>query len=243
MIDLRNNRDLINVFSWLRFPMIVFVVVTHANLSDVNIQGSPICNSFPKWYFDFMYFFSEAVTRLAVPVFFIISGYLFFYKIDFFGKNEYVYKLRRRIQSLLIPYLLWNLIGYIFIILKVQFLPSIFPSLTKESHGLDFLLNSLWSIGDGKCPLLYQFWYIRDLMVVVLLSPLIYVFIKKLKLLALIMLFILWFLPIDLPTGLGATSVLFFSIGAYFNIVGGKINLDNKFVKFTPPPNCILFLF
>ena len=86
-MELKNNKSLIDSFNLLRFPLIAMVVLIHCNLSEFKMQGVDITSTFPSWYDEFMYLFSEALTRLAVPIFFIISGYLFFYKINGFSRD------------------------------------------------------------------------------------------------------------------------------------------------------------
>ena len=49
------------------------------------------------------------VNKTGVPAFFFISGYLFF-----LSKKSYGKKLKDRIHTLLIPYILWNLLLLLF---------------------------------------------------------------------------------------------------------------------------------
>ncbi len=62
-------------------------------------------------------------------------------------------------------------------------------------------------------------WFIRDLLIVCLLTPIVYMFIKKFKirgiiLLAILMIFNIW-IPIE---GFSSTCFFFFAFGAYFSI-------------------------
>ena len=52
------------------------------------------------------FFLCNGFTRIAVPIFFMISGYLFFltYKLSI---EKYFYKVKSRFLSLMIPYLIW----------------------------------------------------------------------------------------------------------------------------------------
>ena len=59
-------------------------------------------------------YISKIISSMCVPTFFLISGYLLYYKQPSFNLMEFGRKLKRRFRSLVIPYLLWILI-YIFI--------------------------------------------------------------------------------------------------------------------------------
>ena len=227
MIKLQNNKSLIDTFNKCRFPLIVFVILIHANLTNVTFQGIPVLDASSNRTLFLMYFLSEALTRLAVPVFFIISGYLFFYKLQQFNYKIYVGKLKRRLKSLLTPYLIWNILAYIFIITKTLF-PQLFPNIDENNIlSIKYFIKGLWTLDTGGCPHLYPMWYVRDLMVMVILSPIIYYSIKKAKLIFIIILFLIYISPLQIPIGLG--GIFFFSLGAYLNICG--LNIENDFKK------------
>ena len=50
----------------------------------------------------------EIVTRFAVPIFFFISAFGLFYNLDLSRHFDYQAFLRRRFQTVLIPYLFWS---------------------------------------------------------------------------------------------------------------------------------------
>ena len=80
----------LRVFDWIRFPLIVFVVFLHSTrdyLVGPDIEGSMIGVEF-NFNLIFIYtkvLFLEVLTKVAVPGFFFISGYLFFYSIKEFN--------------------------------------------------------------------------------------------------------------------------------------------------------------
>lgn len=51
----------------------------------------------------------EIVSRFSVPIFFFISAFGLFYKIDLSAPFDYKNFLRRRFKAVLIPYLLWSI--------------------------------------------------------------------------------------------------------------------------------------
>lgn len=173
-------------------------------------------------------YFSGILTAVCVPFFFWISGLLFFYKTDF-SLPIYFKKLRRRFRSLFIPYILWNIIAVLWTAkIFIPILSSLFTNASEiklnitfsgllytfidNSKGLFILPDSLQpaTVLPADGPL----WYVRDLMILVLCSPIIYWFIKKLKSFYLLFLYIvfLFFLP-DNYFGLLLSSLLFFSWG------------------------------
>ena len=116
-------------------------------------------------------FFCQGINRIASPLFFIISGYLFF--VNLTGqRSDFIRKVKKRFNTLIIPYLFWSLWGLLFYLVLQAFLP---PSISF-TRGLimdwDFakLMNTIF-----LDPIPYQLWYVRDLTVFALLSPLLYI--------------------------------------------------------------------
>ena len=226
------NKDqvLSKTITFVRFPLIMAIVLIHTYISDQPNIGGVIMipsGSFPA--FDtFEYILRQCLAELAVPTFFLISGFLFFYKTDSFTVEKYKYKLKKRFHSLLIPYIVWNLI-YMVYVLVVQ---TIVPSITSPDRKmiLDYsiidFVDSFWHY-DGVTyggPIYGPLWFIRDLIVIDILSPLFYYVIKKTKFYSLILIGLLYIAGIGLLTpGLGMQSILFYLIGAYCSI--NKMNL------------------
>ena len=221
MKDLTAENDplFLKMISWFRFPLIVGVVFIHANLSVININGENILTGFPQWIHYLIHLFSNIFPAICVPLFFFISGYLFFYKSDF-NTSEYLKKLKRRIRTLLIPYILWNIISYVNFCLKYYFSPIKMADVSLESFLAAFWNFNLVSYTEIlTTPLNIPLWYVRDLMVVIVLSPLIFYSIKKANLYPVIILFLCWFFKawIEAP-GFSITAFFFFTAGAWFSI-------------------------
>lgn len=205
------HRGVIELFEILRFPLICMVVLIH------TLQGDEKNGIMQSWYGNILYFIQEALCRSAVPVFFIISGYLFFQNITEFKKEVYSSKVKSRIRTLLIPYLLWNFIALTEKLIKhLPMLSSVFPNIHKQIINVNFFIGAFWVMPNGGCPILYPFWYIRDLMVLIIISPFIYFMVKKLRVFCPILLLIGMFCSIKLLPGLSLTSMFFFSVGCYW---------------------------
>lgn len=205
----------------VRFPLTVIVVMIHIfqNPNRFLIHGSPVFEAYPNCFFSFMYFFAEAFGRIAVPVFFAISGYLFFYKIEEFNKIVYLNKLKRRVQTLLIPYIIWNSLYIAFFYLKsTPLLSWLYPNATSDCFSdLNWWINAYW--GYEGCPILYPLWYIRDLIMIIVLSPIVYYFLRHFGYLWIGMLFLLTTCLAGSEGGINLTAgLLYFSIGAFASI-------------------------
>lgn len=206
------------VISFLRFPLCVGIVLIHAS---VNTENCVVCPIYESVY----YLFAQILARVAVPLFFLFSGFLFFNRLDRFTLSVYTEKLRKRIRTLLIPYLFWNLMTVLYYLLS-RFLGG------ETQFGAGFTvvdwLELFWDNpasrtipGEGiaSYPICIQFWYIRDLMVVVLLSPVIYWLVRKLRFCFVAILAVLWVVDCWwLVTGLNITALFFFSLGSYCSI-------------------------
>lgn len=73
----------------IRFPMIVCVVLLHTFIIDRPVNGQVFIPSGRYPIFDiFQQLYQNELANVAVPMFFFISGYLFFYGIK---KITYLY--------------------------------------------------------------------------------------------------------------------------------------------------------
>ena len=103
----------------------------------------------------------------AVPFFFLLSGYLFF---QGFSLSDLLPKWRRRIRTLLLPYLLWNGLYFCLFALLPR-LPVISSIIHTAAAPLTFrsiLEGLLLHTYDG------QMWYVRILLLFTLLAPVFY---------------------------------------------------------------------
>lgn len=107
----------------------------------------------------------NVLTNIAVPTFFCISSFLYFYNWQPTWQC-YVAKIRSRVYSLLIPYLAYNILFYIYYLVKIHLL-----HLTTTKHIPTDLLGAIGCILSGEPD--GVMWYVRDLMVfVVVIAPL-----------------------------------------------------------------------
>ena len=140
--------------------------------------------------------------------------YLFFLGLNG-TKNEFIDKYKKRFKSLVIPYLFWSSI-WILIYLCLQYLPQTKPFFAgkpiRDFSIIEFL-NTLF-----LHPIPFQLWFIKDLIVLVLLSPIFYFLIKNLKYLILLPFLVAWYFNFDFYI-LESESILFFLIGSLISIL------------------------
>ena len=134
--------------------------------------------------------------------------------------------------------LFWNTLAILIYFILQTVAGSLFSSdntFVKDFGILDYLA-AYGIYGDYEVilyPILYPFWFIRDLIILVALTPIIHFLIKHLKIWIIALFLINWLLDIVNCPILNSNSVLFFSLGAYFSI--NKINLYDCFIKYWKP--------
>lgn len=141
---------------------------------------------------------------------------MFFYNINEFCISDYKKKIKTRINSLLVPYVIWNIIAIIPFCLYHNN-GEINEILSNKEYIS--LLRIFWDIDSGFYPLDFPLWYLRDLIIVILLSPITYFIVKKIKVFFLLLLVIIYLSDIyNGRPGFSITTILFFNIGAYMGI-------------------------
>lgn len=204
------KQRLSEAISWLRFPLIFLIILLHC-YSTVKLPGEHIL------YFTAIYPFALWLGETGVPGFFFISGFLYY-----FSKKNYQQKLGTRIHTLLTPYLLWNamLLG-IYIMTYIAGYPQDINGKNIADYTIIDYIRAFWDRGsydDGNfVPILCPFWYIRNLLIMSILSPILYYIIKYVREGFLLIVAIWWFLTPH--NAFIPQTVLFFSLGAYFSIL------------------------
>lgn len=212
--DSNSFSSLSHAITAVRFPLVVAIILLHAYTATelVNNHVALFRSLYP-----FALWFGET----GVPTFFFISGLLFFH-----STKTYAEKLKIRVKTLLVPYVFWNglyILAYVGLFLCGHEQPIFGRSLASYDL-IDYLRlfwdRGYWDGGNGT-PLLCPFWYIRDLMVVSLLSPAIYYIIRATGILLPLLGCALWFATPSVAFSMQCLAM--FSLGAYFSIKG--INL------------------
>lgn len=178
--------------AWLRFPLIVLVVFIHVPRPPPDFEVAR----------DFMNLFSNVFARVAVPLFFVISGFLFF-RGTVWSREICFKKLRSRAGTLLVPYLTWACFA-------LAYWLAIHVVLRGESPTAKDLLRPFFAGGVN-----FPFWFIRELMVCCVAAPLIYRLVKRFSFVPALALGAAVFASVKIiPSGIGPTSLFYFSLGA-----------------------------
>ena len=141
------------IISTSRFPIILGIVMLHSYI---------IGKSYISLLFGLVY------GSIGVPFFYLISGYLFYqgYRNSML---EYENKLKRRIKSLLIPYILWNIIAFI-----------IYTFVTHDMQMSQFFESFWFVVGkNGHSPADGPLWFVRTLIFLSVISPIMYLINKN----------------------------------------------------------------
>lgn len=210
----------------LRLPCAVLVVFIHVFSS---IGGGYV--SYSESVYDFIrVLFSQGIARLAVPIFFLTSGFLFFQGFKQWDSKMFFAKIKKRFQTLFIPYILWNLIlvFYYALIFVAKGNTSGLIGLIDDNgwllsfwncsrNNIEPRINLLgWKMWDGAFPINFPLWFIRDLMILNLFAPLVYFVVKKMRIGGVVILFVLYVIDIWIPLeGLRAEGFFFYTIGAF----------------------------
>lgn len=226
------NNKLFDVIDFLRFPLALAVVYLHCGDS---VETAPYKDGVNTSLLDLLCItISHVITHIAVPCFFLISGYLYF-KEGRINNSFYCEKTKKRFYTLFVPYILWNLIPFLFILFKriggalvkgtwdnvILYLNSTeYRHLFWDKEPLNLTSQNLLGIPTPLSgPINFPLWYLRDLILLTIFSPLIYLLLKygrKYIIFILLICYIsgIWITNKILPI----TGVFFFALGAYLSI-------------------------
>lgn len=211
----------------------------------------------PFWLVYINNLLSKVLPSIGVPLFFLMSSYLFFW--SGLTKESYQRKIKKRARTLLVPYIIWNAMALLYMAIKtLPCFSSIFPNMIEGNWTLKNVVSSFW--GKLNCGVFYDptavvdttkavinspqdgpMWYVRNLMLVMLLSPLFYVLIKKFKHWLVWLLGILWCITVANATRDDLmyqyqifTTSFFFAWGAYYAIEGSDLVVSMRQFRLAP---------
>lgn len=194
--------------------MAIFVIYIHANnlkYYGIPTDGHTLLNVIVD-------IFSKVIGGVAVPFFFMLSGYwLFRFDITDSSATSFLFsRIKKKVKTLLVPYLLWNAFGMVFYITVTHI-----PFLSAMMNNGETIELTISNIVEGLFlhKYYFTFWYLQDLIILTAISPLLFALFKNR--LASIALMLLLFLINAASTDLiivRTSSLMFFMIGAYISI-------------------------
>ena len=161
----------------LSLVSIILVLYIHSGFHADEIEGM-------MWNDSVQTFVSGMMGRCAVPLFYVISGYLFFLKVPEGMKSIYG-KIRKRVETLVVPYI----VGCLFFV-GFGVLMAVLPGVSKYmnssmmplfSNPVGEILRSIFYDAGNGSPCAFQLWFLRDLILIVATSPLWYLILKHLR--------------------------------------------------------------
>ena len=146
-------------------------------------------------------------------MFFFFASYLQFSKND-----SYPVLLKKKAKSLFVPYILWTIITVLLYFIA-QSIPQAAPFFQNTNNTVRnwsfFDWVKVFTYHKNELPLVYQFWFLRDLMIFIIISPVLKFLCKKLPGM------ILFFVPIcmlkEIPVFVTVSySALFYYLAGYY---------------------------
>ncbi|CDA84312.1 acyltransferase family protein [Bacteroides congonensis] len=227
------------VIAAMRFPLMVLLLFAHVLPEksipiEMNLSGMNIYHLFSEGI-------SHNLSRIRNPLFFLFSGFFFFRKMEEWSSGFYYGQLKKRIMSLMVPYLLWNVIMILAMYIKNYALIYLFSM--EPGEDLLKFRNTAWHVLFWQTPVNYPLWFLRDLICMSVLSPLFYVFFKYLKAYGLLVLTILYLSAWESNVaGLSMSAFMFFGAGAYMGIYKKRILEFCSRYRYTVAVTAFLFL-
>lgn len=249
MTDKRDLRS--QALDLLRFPLAAVIVLVHTLSVDRFLLLNGTFDAGDSQGFHLLSRIVSAFLQgQSVPIYYFISGYVFFVGIKL-TKKIYIKKISNRVRSLLVPYLIWNAIFILLYLVKTVPLISSYSTENDIVFGWREFFMSFWGYNKTApvdafgyiFPINYPLWFLRDLMIVVVCTPLVNLLIKRIRWYGIVLLGIVWlFANVQ---GWGritqlASAFFFFSFGAYMSL--NRLDMVTEFGKYSKLSVVLYFL-
>lgn len=154
--------------TWFTFGFSILVVWAHSFNAELFMGATEAGDGLYR----IEYLFGEIGAQIAVPGFFMISGYLFYRN---FSWRKLGSKWKSRIRSVLIPYILWNSLYYLGYVIGSR-VPGI-----GELMGKGVISFKPEALADAVIhhTYLHVFWYLYQLIFLIALAPVLYGILKR----------------------------------------------------------------
>lgn len=173
------NTDFSRRITSLRFILAVLVVFIHSTAGEnnqISFADSVVQANVPVYAVIVQDIFTNILGGAAVPLFFVISAYLFFAKPKDIKEN-----IKSKTKSIVVPYIFWTVITVLlyFAAQSFCFSRNFFSkqeNLVRSWHIAEYIqafTGRKVSYIDYCVPLVYQFWYLRNLILFMMVSPII----------------------------------------------------------------------
>ncbi|MBX0291591.1 acyltransferase [Hymenobacter sp. HSC-4F20] len=203
---------------WSLIAMLLLVYVHAYNLHPRYLQpwtpvDEPLAGG--TWL---QYFLANGLLRFRIPILFAISGYLFAHHE---GREPHGVRVKRRVRSLLVPYIVWSALGLAFTWALEQFPATrqLVLGAALSPFGTDVSLVSQYTPGQLLTawlliPLPFQLWFIRSLFFYNLGYPWLRAAVDRAPLVYFAVTGAMWVLGLGLPM-IEGTGLCFFGLGVW----------------------------
>ncbi len=217
-------KQYLNALSLLRIPLLAGVVFIHCNLLITLNIGTDNIESFAN----FIWWFDIVCLTPCVPAFFIISGYLFFRGATRLDGAFYRAKWRSRWYSLAVPYIIWNVLGLMITLYKAspmggayaETYAAYWPAGQSLGEWLGHIATGFFQLTTAPFPYDFPFWFVRDLIIFVIVSPIIGYALLRLGRWSLAMIVAVCLTMAQLTDCGQFISMIYISIGAWCSYYG-----------------------
>jgi len=192
---------------------IIMIIAIHYSTSEYALVNGTIWG----WNYLTQEFLTNGLARSAVPYFALISGFFLFSQ--FSVHRSYSKLLSSRCYSLLVPYLLAA---------TIIFLSIAFAKLLRGNTS--FLNIKTVFQGIFITPLSGQFWFLRDLCILVVISPLLLPKSRLLQYTLGLVLFLLWLVNLQIMPILGVWYLINMET-LFFFYLGGQLSYRSEFLN------------
>lgn len=183
--------------------------------------------------------FAQGYSRIAVPFFFVVSGYFLACHAD--EKSWWFREMFKRVKTLVVPFLIWS-----FLYIVLSSLLAVFSNVIAGRAIFEncMIINVDWSralgIAMDRRPVLEPLWFLRALFLYVVISWLIVKILRSIGILWIaflycVSIFLYYMLPNDMVSGSVAffanefkiSGLMYFSFGMYARLKQLHIRAKN----------------
>lgn len=214
-LSLKTSKKII----FLSFIMSLVVVFRHCMVEYLLFKGIVLnCSGFDYYFQNLL---SDVWGQIAVPFFFIVSG---FFMIGKYQKGFRYFKdlCIKKLSGLIMPYLFWTTTAFI-VMFAIQNIPGISRFFNSDLILDKSFLDNIKDILNARY--VQQFWYLQHLILLTVISPFLFLYAKWTKWLGLI--------PVFLAYCLVNISFQYLNFGSIFYFLcGGIISMYPKILIF-----------
>lgn len=226
-----SKHQISQAISFSRIVLIIGLVFLHYQQYP-DVDANPFAGMAPGGHYiatfvnSFMLFFFFSV----VPLLSMVSGWLFFSFDADKAASSLRHRITKRFSSVYLPMVSWNILYLAILGLLFVWKPG-YPLLAEmnihlgHASAMDYV-NAIFGI--TRHPVGFQFWFVRDLFMTALVSPLLWLSLKHTPYLGMAILGLAWITGNHLGIFFRTDVVFFFYLGAFVRIHDVPLHIGRK---------------